>query len=82
VTTRSAPEPSLGRRFEGDDWYAEELGAAAFRDCTFVDVDLTEASTQGATFERCRFERCRFNASRHIATSYVACDSSRFPFLP
>jgi hypothetical protein len=29
--------------FSGEDWYGEELGARAFTDCTFRDVDLTGA---------------------------------------
>ena len=41
-----------GRRFSGADWYAEELDDVVLRDCVLVDVDLTEASTRGATFER------------------------------
>ena len=39
----------------------------------FVEVDLTEVRTAGATFESCVFDRCRFNASVHEATAFVGC---------
>ena len=39
-------EEVVGQDFRGEDWYAERLGRVTFRDCTFTDVDLTEAITR------------------------------------
>jgi hypothetical protein len=36
-----------GRHFRGDDWYGDDLGAARFVECTFTDVDLSEATIKG-----------------------------------
>ena len=60
-------EAAVCQEFRGEDWYAEDLGAARFVDCTFTDVDLSEVTTAGAHFERCTFHGCRFNASTHRA---------------
>jgi uncharacterized protein YjbI with pentapeptide repeats len=59
------------------DWYGEDLGAVAYSDVTFVDVDLSETITRGASFERCVFHNCRFNASTHINTAFVSCELRR-----
>jgi uncharacterized protein YjbI with pentapeptide repeats len=55
----------------GEDWYAEELGAARHAGVTFDDVDLTEATSSGAHLEDCLFRGCRFNSSTHTATAFV-----------
>ncbi len=47
------------------------------RDCTFTDVDLTEATSNGATFTGCRFEHSKLNASHHTATAFVGCEFVR-----
>src|SRR6476619_5793188 len=70
-----------GREFRGDDWYAEDLGAARFVECTFTDVDLSQATTSGALFDRCTFHSCRFNASTHHSSAFVACDFRRTSFF-
>ena len=49
--------------FQAEDWYAEDLADARYVECTFTDVDLSEATTSGALFDRCTFHNCRFNAS-------------------
>ena len=67
--------------FRGDDWYGDDLGAARFVECTFTDVDLSEATTSGAIFERCTFHGGRFNASTHTATAFVGCDFRRTSFF-
>ena len=68
---------ATGQHVRGEDWYGEELGAPHFVECTFTDVDLSEATTSGATFERCTFHGGRFNASTHTATAFVGCDFRR-----
>ena len=40
---QSTARPRKAIHFRGDDWYGEELGAARFTDCTFTDVDFSEA---------------------------------------
>jgi uncharacterized protein YjbI with pentapeptide repeats len=57
----------------GEDWYARDLGDAAFVRCRFVDVDMTELATAGARFEECTFTGVRLNASRHTGSALVNC---------
>ena len=68
------PEGSHGATFRGEDWYAEDLGAARHVESTFIDVDLSEARSAGAVFERCVFTGVRFNSSVHRASACVTCD--------
>ena len=75
------PARPVGRTFRGEDWYAEDLGAARFVECTFTDVDLSETTTAGALFDRCTFHGCRFNASTHRSSAFVACDFRRASFF-
>ena len=70
-----------GRQFKDDDWYAEDLGAARFVDCTFTGVDFGEATTSGASFERCTFHNCSFGSSVHTSTAFVTCDIRRSKFF-
>lgn len=64
---------SVGERFVDEDWYGEELADRVFRECAFVEMDLTEVSTRGARFESCTFDRVRLNASIHVQTAFTAC---------
>ena len=77
----SEPMRAEGREFRSEDWYADELGAARFTDCTFTDVDLSEVTTSGAMFEGCTFAGCRLNSSVHRATAFVACEFGRSNFF-
>lgn len=64
------------------DWYGEELGSDVTRERTlFVDGDLTEVITRGATFVDCTFRNVRFNVSRHHASAFLRCTFSRCNFF-
>lgn len=63
------------------DWYGEELADRAYQKCVFLDVDLTEAVSQGARFEECTFGNVRFNASRHTDSAFLRCVFTRCVFF-
>jgi uncharacterized protein YjbI with pentapeptide repeats len=63
----------MSETFRDEDWYGDALGAVRHVGATFLDVDLTEATTSGAHFEECVFRSCRFNASTHTSSAFVAC---------
>ena len=48
-------------------------GAGVFVDCVFVDCDLTEVTTRGATFDRCEFRGVQLNASTHERSRFTGC---------
>ncbi|GGO70348.1 pentapeptide repeat-containing protein [Nocardioides deserti] len=77
----SSPEEVEDQHLRELDLYGEDLGAVRYVDCTFTDVDLTDARTAGAVFERCTFHGGRFNASTHVSTAFVACDFRRVSFF-
>ena len=58
---------SRASHLQGEDWYGDELVDVVFEECTFSDVDLTEATTRGVMFRECTFHNCRFNASTHVS---------------
>ena len=66
-------EDVVGRTFSGEDWYGRDLSGQRFLECTFLDVDLTETTSAGASFESCRFAGARLNASRHEGSGFVRC---------
>ncbi|WP_420813628.1 pentapeptide repeat-containing protein [Planosporangium thailandense] len=63
--------------FDDEDWYGEELADRAYTRCTFSQVDLTEAQTQGVVFTDCAFVDVRFNTSRHASSAFVGCTFER-----
>jgi len=75
------PAAIRDRTFTGEDWYARDFGSEVYVDCTFRDVDLTEATSQGTTFQSCVFATCRLNASSHIGSAFVACEFRRTSFF-
>src|SRR4051812_9081530 len=62
-----------GKRFTREDWYARDLGAGEFVECAFVDCDLTEVTSSGATFDRCEFRGVQLNASTHERSRFTGC---------
>ena len=62
-------ETFAGRTFRGEDRYGEELVDVVYEQCTFSDVDLTEATTKGVIFRECTFHNCRFSSSTHTSTA-------------
>ena len=63
--------------YRDDDWYAEDLTGRRYVDCTFRDVDLTEATARGVTFESCAFQGCRVNACELESAALVGGDLRR-----
>ena len=74
-------EAMRAQDLRGLDWYADDLGARSFVECTFTDVDLSETTSRGAMFDRCVFHNCRFNSSTHTSTAFVACEFRRTNFF-
>ena len=70
---RGPAEIVRGERFTREDWYARDLGAGEFVDCAFVDCDLTEVTSTGATFDRCEFRGVQLNASTHERSRFTGC---------
>jgi fluoroquinolone resistance protein len=62
--------------WEGDDLSGQEHTAIAF-----VDVDLTDTITRGATFTDCTFRDCRFNGSQHTDSAFLNCTFTRCRFF-
>ncbi len=63
--------------YSGEDWYAREFAGERFVRCTFVDIDLTESSSNGALFEECTFANVRLNASVHADSAFLRCAFER-----
>ena len=57
----------------GADWYGEDLSGQQHAGLTFVGVDLTEATSDGAVFTECTFRDCRFNLSEHTDAAFLNC---------
>jgi len=57
----------------GEDWSGRDLAAGAFTRVAFVDVDLTETRSDGATFTECTFRRAQLNVSVHANAAFVNC---------
>lgn len=68
-------------RITDEDWYAQDLSGREWRDTTFVDVDLTEASGVGASFEECTFRGVKFNAASFTECAFTACVFDRCNFF-
>jgi uncharacterized protein YjbI with pentapeptide repeats len=67
--------------YRDEEWYAQDLTGRRYVDCTFRDVDLTEATGRGVAFESCTFEGCRFNACELESAAFVGCDVRRTSFF-
>lgn len=70
-----------GETFRGEDWYGEELADRRYARCFFHDIDLTEATSQGAVFTESTFGNVRFNASRHTDSAFLRCTFQRCNFF-
>lgn len=70
-----------GSTVEAEDWYARELGAERYEQTAFVDVDLTESTTRGASFVDCSFVGALFNASTHVGSAFTNCSFRRCTFF-
>jgi hypothetical protein len=57
--------------FEGDLWSDSELHDCAFRNCTFIGVDLSNAKWRRCAFEECSFDGFMFDDNTRL-------DDSRF----
>ena len=63
----------LAGEVRGADWYAQDLSGQEHSRTGFVDVDLTEATGEGAVFTDCVFRDCRFNVARLRDAAFLAC---------
>jgi uncharacterized protein YjbI with pentapeptide repeats len=58
-----AKAPPTDGTVSGADWSDKDISGETHQRVAFVDLDLTEAVNNGATFSECTFRRARFNAS-------------------
>lgn len=65
--------PETDTTIAGAAWYGEDLSGRNYSKTLFVDLDLTEATSNGVAFKDCTFRRARFNASRHQHGAFVNC---------
>ncbi len=63
------------------DWGGDELGQTTYTRVLFVEVDLSEAVTDGTVFDECTFRGVRFNVSKHRSSAFVNCTFSRCSFF-
>src|SRR2546423_3649872 len=63
------------------DWCGTELSGRRFRECTFVDVDLSELVTSGCVFTECEFALVKLNVSVHTDTAFLRCSFRRTSFF-
>ncbi|WP_326558019.1 pentapeptide repeat-containing protein [Micromonospora sp. NBC_01796] len=66
-----------GETFRNEDWYGDEFTDSTYVGCTFLHVDLMEASTRGTVFQDCTFGNVQFNASRHTDSAFLRCTFKR-----
>ena len=56
-----------------EDWVGRELGGYTATGIAFIGVDLSEITTDTATFEDCTFRDVRFNVSHHSRSGFLNC---------
>jgi fluoroquinolone resistance protein len=66
-------QPETVHTVRHEDWYGRDLSGSTHTLTAFIDLDLTEATGQGAVFDRCTFAGVRFNASRHNGSAFTNC---------
>ena len=76
------PDSQHGAHFRSEDWYGDDLGAARFVECTFTDVDLSEATHRRARCSSGAPSTAGVSTRRsHTATAFVGCDFRRTSFF-
>ncbi|MEV6963854.1 pentapeptide repeat-containing protein [Hamadaea sp. NPDC051192] len=75
-----APPPTEST-LRGLDWYGEDLTGQTHTRVAFVEVDLTEAIGQNATFTECTFRGVKFNASVHTDAAFINCTFTQCGFF-
>jgi uncharacterized protein YjbI with pentapeptide repeats len=76
-----APAPATETTVRSEDWDGRDLAGEHHDRVEFVDVDLTEAISQGSAFSDCTFRGVRFNASEHTNTAFTNCTFKRCSFF-
>ncbi|NOP99816.1 MULTISPECIES: pentapeptide repeat-containing protein [Mycolicibacterium] len=76
---QTAPETTSA--VNGEDWGRRNIEGVGFERVLFVDVDLTESLTNGASFTECAFRGVRFNASAHSDSAFMNCTFTRCDFF-
>jgi uncharacterized protein YjbI with pentapeptide repeats len=62
-----------GAEIRNEDWVGRELGSYTATGVAFIGVDMSEISTDAATFEDCTFRDVRFNVSQHSRSAFLNC---------
>jgi uncharacterized protein YjbI with pentapeptide repeats len=67
------PTPATDSTVAGEDWYGRDISGQEHTRTKFVDLDLTDVTSDGALFTECVFRHARFNASKHVSSAFVNC---------
>ena len=65
--------PETQETIAGADWEGQDISGRTHTHVAFVDLDLTEARSEGSVFTECTFRRARFNCSVHTNAAFVNC---------
>jgi uncharacterized protein YjbI with pentapeptide repeats len=69
-------------RVVDEDWYGLELSQQSFAGTTYVDLDLTETTSEaGLVFSDCVFHNTRFNAAGHTGAAFLNCTFGNCSFF-
>jgi fluoroquinolone resistance protein len=71
------PTPVTESTIRSEDWYARDLVNGEFSNVDFIDVDMTELTSQSTVFTDCTFRNVRFNVSTHSDSAFINCTFSR-----
>lgn len=69
------------REVAAEDWDGRDLSGEQFTEVAFVDVDMTETTSNGAVFDRCRFTDVELNAALHTSSAFTNCTFVRCSFF-
>jgi fluoroquinolone resistance protein len=71
----------MEKEIVGADWCGEDLTGHDHERVSFVEIDLSETTGQGASFSECSFRDCRFNACELTGAAFLNCRFTRCSFF-
>lgn len=75
------PTPETHTTVRSEDWDGRDLSGENLDRVAFIDVDMTEMSTEGTVFSACSFRGVRLNVSTHTNTAFINCTFTRCAFF-
>src|SRR5690242_75446 len=73
--------PATETTVAGADWSRKDISGEAHTRVAFVDLDLSEVESTGASFADCTFRRARFNASVWQDSAFTNCTFAHCNFF-